>query len=80
MSTNIYWRPIFKGNGMATSLRFIFRNAGYFNNRSEETLGPEDIKVLKGIIAATTDEDVKTDCKTLIEQIELQDKIEIFLS
>ncbi len=73
MSANLYWEPrVERGMLLPRALKYVVAPQWFGHDGTlcgDRLVGPEEIAFLTGIRSATTDTEVATSAKTLIEAI-----------
>lgn len=78
MSQNLYCRLVKSGTSLSDATKFLFDKEGYLDN-GKFILSSNDLPFLKGIRAASKNNDVLIDVSNLIDLINNNEQIEIFL-
>lgn len=79
MSTNLFWRPLDKGKCLSKTLKTILQKSGIMCSDQTQTLSDGDILLLRTIIEASSDEQVQSECDSLINAINQYSEIEIYI-
>lgn len=79
MSATLKWKPVRpEGKSLSGAAKFFFREAYERVNDGEIKLSASDAHFLAGASAATKDNELKADIKTLLEAIEKFGEVEVW--
>lgn len=80
ISTRLYWQPVrrVKERTVGTGLKWALQSR-YGQHFAAATMGSESVQFLENLRASASSEDVKKDCRMLLEAIKKFGSIEVWV-
>ena len=80
ISTKLYWQPVrrVKQRTVGIGLRWALQSR-YGQHFAAATMGSESVQFLEGLRASASSEDVRRDCKVLLEAIKEFGSVEVWI-